>query len=169
MYTVALTHARFDSLPPYAAQSRTVEVTAGDTAHVALAIPPLERSALAPCLAEMTPESDRVALYGTLRDEATGDRVPHARLRFSWDSIVGASGQLLAAAHEMNVNTDERGRYIACDLPASMTIRVEHLDADRATFRMEIHTRTPTATIAGRSIMFQPLRTRRRAILRVPS
>jgi hypothetical protein len=156
-YALTLTHPRLDSLPAYAHEPRAVQVETGDTTRVTLAIPPLERSTLAPCLATMQPFADRMAVYGAVRAEATGEPVPHVRLRFAWDSIFAAAGELRGAAHRMELETDERGRYIACDLPGGMTIRAEVLAGDRPPIQLEFHTGYPTARVDGRSIMYRPL------------
>lgn len=156
-YALTLSHARLDSLPRYPAESHTVRVEPGDTTLVVLAIPPLERSALASCLATMVPEADRVAVYGAIRMQETGEPVPRARLRLSWDSSFRAARQLLGAANTLELEADERGRYIACDLPGRMTIQVELLASDRPPVRLDFHTGYATRSVNGRSILYRPL------------
>jgi hypothetical protein len=160
-YRLTVSHPRLDSLPPFTAETQAVTVAAGGTANIVFAVPPLERTALARCLAAMRPGSDRVAVYGIVRDEATGERVTRARLRLSWDSVFTAAGQFAATAHSFEADIDERGRYLACDVPARMTIHAELLARDRPSSRMEFHTGNSTLRAAGHNILYQPLNTRR--------
>lgn len=102
-YTIAVRHARFDSIGVEVAPSWVIDVPAARTVRVDLAVPSM--STLMPGLCTLGGESRGIAV-GEVRDAATGTPLPKAAVEFLLDGAVEA------------VETDAAGRYVACGLPA---------------------------------------------------
>ncbi|MGH7564472.1 MAG: carboxypeptidase regulatory-like domain-containing protein [Gemmatimonadota bacterium] len=118
-YTLAVTHARLDSLelPPL---ERPVALQAGHTGMAGLAIPSLTTILAAACEGERSPGT--TVLVGVVRDSASGIPLPGAEVALSWD--------LPDPAH-IEVQADSRGRFAACRVPAMARLTAEAGFLDR--------------------------------------
>ncbi len=118
-YTLAVTHARLDSLelPPL---KRPVALQAGHTEMADLAIPSLSTILAAACEGERYPAT--TVLVGMVRDSASGIPLPGAEVALSWN---------LPDPARIEVQADSRGRYAACRVPASGRVTAEARFLDR--------------------------------------
>ncbi|HEU4564067.1 MAG TPA: carboxypeptidase-like regulatory domain-containing protein [Gemmatimonadaceae bacterium] len=120
-YTVALEHARLDSLGRVRA-SRAVTVLAGQEAAADLAIPSWPSLAAALC-----PDSlrgpGRAALVGVVRRADDGEPAARAVVSASWTEPA-AGGARRAVARRADVAADEEGAYRLCGLPVGAELRL---------------------------------------------
>jgi hypothetical protein len=120
-YRVGLLHPRLDSLPPGPPPSATVTVVAGAAADVLLAVPPVVRGVVAACGAE---SGALPSVYGVVRDRQ-GTPVAGAGLTVSWDSIFITPQQTGTLRVTRTGESDERGRFILCDVSPNRRLAVE--------------------------------------------
>lgn len=107
-YTIAVRHARFDSIGVEAPPSWNIEMPATGILRVDLAVPSM--STLMPGLCILGDAERRGIAVGTVRDAATGTPLPRAAVTFLLDDTTEV------------VEADRAGRYIACGLPSDEPI-----------------------------------------------
>jgi hypothetical protein len=109
-YRVAFTHPLLESLG--AGTDTRVELRPGDSVTVSLALPSART-----LLGRFCPGAGAAgAVFGRVRDAASGRPLADATVRVAWD---GASG-----AAERTTRSDESGAYRLCDLPARAGLRL---------------------------------------------
>jgi hypothetical protein len=122
VFTAVFDHPRLDSLGVQVT-GREVEVVAGHTAEVRLAVPSTASLSLARCRVEEG-ETGGAVLSGTVRDATTGEPVPGATVRVEWQEVEATEPVVRASDRWFEVRTDEEGRYTACGVPLDEAVRV---------------------------------------------
>jgi hypothetical protein len=122
VFTAGFTHPRVDSLG-IEISGAEVEVTPGRTTEVALAVPSSETILLAACRAEEREEGGAV-VSGVVRDQATGEPLPGARIRVEWQEVQQLEPILQAKNRWFEVRTDREGFYTACGIPVDTPVRI---------------------------------------------
>ena len=122
-YQVSFRHPVLDTLA-IRASSVVVTVTAGATARAALGVPS-GRSFMRLCPAA-TDGKSRSAIFGMVRSAVTDEPLPGVEVRLSWDDLV--VDQTLGVRRQVtvrNATSDSTGRYLACDLPTDVEVKVQ--------------------------------------------
>ncbi|HSJ31675.1 MAG TPA: carboxypeptidase regulatory-like domain-containing protein, partial [Longimicrobiales bacterium] len=122
VFTAQFLHPRLDSLDIGSPEAE-VEVTAGRSSDLQLAIPSEAAILLAACSAEAqdTPGS---VVSGVVTDRRRGGSIPGATVRVQWQEVETADTRVQARNQWLDVTTDEDGRYVACGVPVDELVHV---------------------------------------------
>ncbi|HEX6135387.1 MAG TPA: carboxypeptidase regulatory-like domain-containing protein, partial [Longimicrobiales bacterium] len=121
VFTAGFTHPRLDELGIEPAVTE-VEVSAGDTAELRLAIPSLATILVARCRAEA--DSGTAVVSGIVSDRRRGGPVPGATVRVQWQQVERMQPVVQARDRWFEVRTDTAGRYIACGVPVDEVVTI---------------------------------------------
>jgi hypothetical protein len=142
-YALALSHPWLDSIA-YQFE-RTVEVTRGSTRTVALAIPHA-RSWLVRLCPDAPDTLETGAVVGVVRG-ATGEPVADATVQAAWQTITRELGAFVGTDLQGRTTTDDRGRYVLCQMPTGWAIAVRaYRDGDSS---RAAHMMLPTSARPG--------------------
>ncbi|HEX6309268.1 MAG TPA: carboxypeptidase regulatory-like domain-containing protein [Longimicrobiales bacterium] len=135
VFTAVFTHPRLDELG-IAASEVEVEVSAGDTVELRLAIPSLAAILVAACRAEG--DTAGAVVSGVVTDRSRGQPIPGATVRVQWQEVERMQPAVQARDHWFEVRTDTAGRYTACGIPVdeAVTIRAALLTRSSAPARV---------------------------------
>jgi hypothetical protein len=136
VFTAAFTHPRLDTLgvfPP----GKEVSVTPGEISELNLGIPASETILLASCRVQEREEGAAV-LSGFVRNSATGEPIPGARVRLEWQEVTRTDPVVQATDRFMEVWTNAEGRYTACGVPLDEAIFVTASLMERASEAVEV-------------------------------
>lgn len=122
-------HPMADSVGVYTL-SATVQVEAGMTATVTLAVPSYAAIAASMCPTTTVTNGNGGILFGVVRDAATGGPLAGAVATLTWLSLNDAGARSVAGPAEvlsarMDVTTDDAGAYYACGIPVARDILVQ--------------------------------------------
>lgn len=151
-YRVTFAHPRLDDLAVASIPAAPVTLASSDTVVVHLAIPPLETLLASACEAQGrtdphrrgTVEGERTGvLAGTVRDR-DGTPLQGAEVFLLWSRYdLDSEGNRVGVVQQpwaTSVSTDHFGRYVACGVPANISINARALlpglEGDTATVRV---------------------------------
>lgn len=122
-------HPAADSVGIYTL-SATLQVEAGMTATVTLAVPSYASIAASMCPTTTVTNGNGGILFGMVRDAATGGPLAGAVATLTWLSLNDAGARSVAGPAEvlsarMEVTTDDAGAYYACGIPVARDILVQ--------------------------------------------
>lgn len=122
-------HPAADSVGIYTL-SAMVEVEAGVSAAVTLAVPSYAAIAASMCPTTTVTNGNGGILFGVVRDAATGRPLAGAVATLTWLSLNDAGGRSVDGPAEvlsarMDVTTDDAGAYYACGIPVARDILVQ--------------------------------------------
>ncbi len=139
VFTVSFTHPRLDSLGVIAAGAE-VELTAGETSEVDLAIPSAETILVESCRAEGLEEGAAV-LSGSVRDPVSGEPIAGATVRVEWQEVQALEPVTRATDRWLEIVTDADGRYTACGIPSGELVQIQasFLDWRGPAVRQDLH------------------------------
>lgn len=129
-YRVSFSHPRADSLAvrPEPALAR---MTRGGRDSVRLWIPS-ERTILTRLCPDGGDRSDRRVIVGVVRHQRRGAGIPGVPVEARWQRIGmagGTSGQISVRGQEIEVTTDDQGRYTVCDVPVGRSVSLRTTSA----------------------------------------
>jgi len=105
---------------------RRLEVAAGRTTQVTLAIPSLRTFAAAACGRSPAPlRRDSGIVFGAVRDAESGLRLAGARVVVSWLAVERPDGGLQVTRPVRDVLTDSLGNYYACSVAKDVRLRTQ--------------------------------------------
>jgi hypothetical protein len=127
-----VTAERVDSLG-YLGGRIPVLLTAADTVQVSLVIPALEAVTEALCPDRPVPLRDgsrllEHVLFGTIRQSDGRGPISHARVRASW--VTSRTRQGSPGERTREIQADDSGRYVLCDLPSHEAMTIELVSED---------------------------------------
>lgn len=122
VFMASFRHPRLDSLG-IMGPGAEVEIVAGETADLRLAVPSAESILLATCRAEERKEGAAV-LSGVVRDRTSGRPIPGATVRVEWQEVVRTEPRVQARDRFFEVRADAGGRYAACGIPLDEAVSV---------------------------------------------